>query len=239
MTGAPAPSADQHDAPAWTRSWRQRLTLAVIAGVATPLVRLLSITWRYEVEGQEHLRRLEATGSRYILAVWHGRILPGLWYWRRRGIVVMTSRNFDGEWIARVLERFGFGTARGSTSRGGARALRELVRTLARHPAAFTVDGPRGPAGVVQSGVVWLAGATGVPVLPYHAEADRHWTVRSWDRAQIPKPFARVALVIGAPMDVPRGLDEAGLAAEADNVGSALRALEGRCRARLAEGEPQ
>lgn len=231
-----APDALRDD-PGWTRSWRQRLLLAAIAAVVTPLVRLLSLTWRYEVTGTEHLRAVEAAGHRYILALWHGRILPGLWFWRRRGIVVITSRNFDGEWIARVLGRFGFRTARGSTSRGGARALRQLVREIAQHPAAFTVDGPRGPAGIVQPGVVWLAGASGVPVLPYHTEASRHWTVRSWDRTQIPKPFARVAFVIGAPVSVPRGLDAAGLAAAAAALGARLQQLERDCHTALADGD--
>ena len=89
--------------------------------------------------------------------------------------------------------RFGFGTARGSTSRGGARALVQLRRELAAgRPAAFTVDGPRGPARVAQPGAVWLAGATGHPILPFHIEADRFWTARSWDRHEVPKPFSTV-----------------------------------------------
>ena len=77
-------------------------------------------------------------------------------------------------------------------------------------PAGFTVDGPRGPARVAQPGAVWLAKATGNPVLPFHLEADRHWTMNSWDRTQIPKPFATVALVVGEPFDVPCDADDAG-----------------------------
>jgi lysophospholipid acyltransferase (LPLAT)-like uncharacterized protein len=138
------------------------------------------------------------------MAFWHGRILPATWFFRRRGIVVITSDNFDGEWIARIIERFGYGTARGSTSRGGRRALLQLKRDMAAgRPAGFTVDGPRGPARRAQPGAVWLAGATGNPLLPFHAEAARHWTARSWDRTQIPRPFSLVALVIGTPIEVP------------------------------------
>jgi hypothetical protein len=106
------------------------------------------------------------------VALWHGHILPGMFYFRDRGIVVVTSENFDGEWIARIIRRFGYGAARGSTSRGGARALRSLLKSIAQQPAAFTVDGPRGPRGVAQPGVVWLAKATGHPILPIHAAAD-------------------------------------------------------------------
>ena len=142
-------------------------------------------------------------GRQPILACWHGRILTGLYYFRHRGIVALASQNFDGEWIARILERFGYATARGSTSRGGARALVQLRRELAAgHGVAFTVDGPRGPARVAQAGAVWLAGATGQPILPFHLEADRSWTTRSWDRAQIPKPFSSVAVVLGEPIEV-------------------------------------
>ena len=108
------------------------------------------------------------------MAFWHGRILPATIYFRRRGIVVITSENFDGEWIAGIIERFGYGTARGSTSRGGRRALLQLKRDMAAgRPAAFTLDGPRGPARVAQPGAVWLAKATGNPVVPFHLEADQ------------------------------------------------------------------
>jgi lysophospholipid acyltransferase (LPLAT)-like uncharacterized protein len=116
---------------------------------------------------------------------------------------VITSQNFDGEWIARIITRFGYGTARGSTSRGGARALVQMRRDLAAgKPVAFSVDGPRGPARVAQAGAIWLAGATGHPVVPFHIEADRFWTTKSWDRAQIPKPFAKVRIAIGVPFNV-------------------------------------
>jgi lysophospholipid acyltransferase (LPLAT)-like uncharacterized protein len=137
------------------------------------------------------------------MAFWHGRILPATFYFRRRGIVVITSENFDGEWIARIIERFGYGTARGSTTRGGRKAMVQLVRAMrAGKPAGFTLDGPRGPARLAQPGAVWLAHATGNPILPFHLEAERAWTLRSWDRTQIPKPFASVALVIGEPIAV-------------------------------------
>ena len=149
--------------------------------------------------------RLRRDGKPPVMAFWHGRILAATYYFRRRGIMVITSENFDGEWIARIIERFGYGTARGSTSRSGRRALLELKRALAEgRPAGFTVDGPRGPAEQAQPGAVWLAGATGSPLLPFHLEAAGSWTARSWDRTQVPKPFSRVALVVGAPIEVPR-----------------------------------
>ena len=205
-----------------------RFKAALIAGTAYPLIAALCWTYRWKIEGAEHYAAVTSSGQQPILALWHGRILPGLHYFRNRGVVVITSQNFDGEWIARVLHRFGFGTARGSTSRGGARALVQLRRELgAGKPAAFTVDGPRGPARVVQPGVAFLAGATGQPILPYHIEASRHWTLRSWDRTQIPKPFSTVVLVIGAPIHV-SGTDDPTLQRSLAQIGESLHSLEER-----------
>src|SRR5690349_15261673 len=121
----------------------------------------------------------------------------------------MTSQNFDGEWIARIIRRFGYGTARGSTSRGGVRALVQLRRDMADgRPVAFTVDGPRGPARAAQPGAVWLAGATGNPIVPFHIEAATCWVAKSWDRHQIPKPGSDLTIAIGEPLEVP-ATDEA------------------------------
>ncbi len=229
-------TADVHDdaRPAWQRSWRRRAELAAIAGLGAPLLRLLGRTLRFEWQGREHLDALDRDGERYIVALWHGHILPGMFYFRDRGIVVVTSENFDGEWIARIIQRFGFGAARGSSSRGGARALRVLMRSIAAAPAAFTVDGPRGPRGVAHPGIVWLARATGHPILPIHAAADRAWTLGSWDRTHIPKPWSRVVLTIGAPMRVAREAGEAALDDARLDVEARLRACEAATAARLA-----
>jgi lysophospholipid acyltransferase (LPLAT)-like uncharacterized protein len=130
--------------------------------------------------------------------------LTGLYYFRHRGIVALASQNFDGEWIARILQRFGYRLARGSSSRGGARALMQMRRDLiGGRPVVFTVDGPRGPARVAQSGAAWLAGVSGQPILPFHTEASRSWTTSSWDHGQIPRPLSAVAVVVGTPIEVP------------------------------------
>ena len=161
------------------------------------------------------------------MAFWHGRILPATYFFRGRGIVVITSENFDGEWIAGIIERFGYGTARGSTSRGAQKALLQLTREMeAGKPVGFTVDGPRGPARVAQPGAVWLAKATGNPVLPFHLEANRHWTLNSWDRTQIPRPFATVALAVGEPFVVARDADEHALERARLELEQRLRSLE-------------
>ncbi len=195
----PGPRAASNSLTPW-----QLAQARTIAGVGAPLIGLLCRTLRWRVEGMGHYDAIVARRREPIFAFWHGRILPATWFWRDRGIVVMTSQNFDGEWIARIIRRFGYGTARGSTSRGARRALIQLKRDVAAgRPAAFTVDGPRGPARRVQPGAVWLAGATGNPILPFHIEAQRHWSASSWDRTQIPRPFSSMAVAIGAPFDVP------------------------------------
>ena len=193
-------------------------------------MRALGATYRWRVEGCEHYESILASGRRPVLAFWHGRILPATLYFRNRGIVVITSRSGDGEWIARIIQRFGYGTARGSSSKGGARALVQLRRDLAAgKPVAFTIDGPRGPARVAQPGAVFLAGATGHPVLPFHIESSRFWSAGRWDRTQVPKPFARVAVAIGEPMFVP-DTTEATVERCRQDLETRLAALEARAR---------
>jgi lysophospholipid acyltransferase (LPLAT)-like uncharacterized protein len=210
-----------------------RARAAAIAAVGYPLAAALGRTLTWKIEGAEHYDSLVQSGRPPVLALWHGRILPATLYWRDRGIVALTSENFDGEWIARLMARFGFRAARGSTSRGGSRALVQLRRELARgHTTAFTIDGPRGPVRVAQRGAVFLAGATGHPVLPFHIEASRHWTVRSWDRGIIPKPFSTVAVAIGPPLTVP-GTSEELIERRRRELEGCLAALEERCRAML------
>jgi lysophospholipid acyltransferase (LPLAT)-like uncharacterized protein len=211
----------------------QRARAAAIAAVAYPAVVALGRTLTWRVDGARHYDALVRSGRPPILALWHGRILPATLYWRDRGIVAMTSQNFDGEWIARLMRRFGFRAARGSTSRGGSRALVQLRRELAAgHAAAFTIDGPRGPARVAQRGAAFLAGATGHPVLPFHVEADRHWTARSWDGSMVPRPFSTVAVAIGEPFVV-EGTGDTAIDAGTRELERRLQRLEAACRSLL------
>ena len=214
---------------AWRASRRKRIEAKLFAVLGYRAVGLLGSTLRWRTEGLEHLDEIAASGRQPIMTFWHGRILPAVYFFRRRGIVVITSENFDGEWIAGIIERFGYGTARGSTSRGGRKALLQLVRDMAAgKPTGFTVDGPHGPARVAQPGAVWLAKATGNPVLPFHLEADRHWTLNSWDRTQVPKPYATVALAIGEPLEVAADADDSGVETARRMLEERLRALEQR-----------
>jgi lysophospholipid acyltransferase (LPLAT)-like uncharacterized protein len=209
---------------------RQYRKAYAIAAAATPLIRLLGATYRWQVDGFQHYESIVASGFQPIFAFWHGRILPATLFWKQRGIVVITSQNFDGEWIAGIIRRFGYGTARGSSSRGGARALVQLRRDLAGgKPAAFTIDGPRGPARVAQPGAVFLAGATRQPILPFHIESSSAWTMNSWDRTQVPKPFARIGVAIGEALEV-RDTDDITISTGLNELQRSLQELERRAQ---------
>jgi len=182
---------------------RKRLEARAIASLVWPLVEGLGGTYHWHNLGVEHLAQVRASGRQPIFGFWHGRILAAILRFRDSNITVITSQNFDGEWISKVTAKFGYGSARGSTSRGGSRALVQLRRVLDEGgAAAFTVDGPRGPAKIAQPGAVWLAGATGHPVVPFHIEATRAWALHSWDRHLIPKPGSDVVVAIGEPLYV-------------------------------------
>jgi lysophospholipid acyltransferase (LPLAT)-like uncharacterized protein len=219
------------DSASWQQSSRKRAEVAAIAAVGYPILRTLGSTWKWKVSGAGHVGAIHASGRQPILSVWHGRILPATLYFQRRGMVAIASQNYDGEWIARIITKFGYGTVRGSSSRGGSKALLQLVREVKSKGVAFTLDGPRGPAEIAQPGAVWLAKATGNPLMPCHAEAASSWTIKSWDRTQIPKPFTTVAIAIGEPLYVPRDADEQAL----EQCRSRLQQSLAECKVKCAE----
>ena len=166
-------------------------------------IKLIGMTLRYQTEGWEHFEAIEAAGKVPIYTFWHDRIFAGTYFFRDRGIVVMTSESKDGEYIARFIKRLGYGAIRGSSTRGGSKALVEMIRAMRDGlPTAFTADGPRGPRYVAKPGPVFLAKKTGDPIFPFVTECKRFWTVKSWDRMQIPRPFSKVNIFIGDPIYV-------------------------------------
>jgi lysophospholipid acyltransferase (LPLAT)-like uncharacterized protein len=184
--------------PARTPAQERKVARQVGAGLAA--LRVLARTWRITVVHDEPLRHLRAERRPVILSCWHGELLPLIWHHRAQGISILVSEHRDGEIIARVAERIGFGTVRGSTSRGGGRALLALVRVLnAGGDVAVTPDGPRGPARQYAPGALVAAQRAAAPVLPVAAWVDRAWRLRSWDRFVVPKPFARIVVAYGDP----------------------------------------
>ena len=190
-------------------SLSRRTQIPIIAAAALTVLRTLGPTLRFDVVGLRNVERVHASGRRCVLAFWHCGILPATWWWRNRGIVVMNSTNFDGQWTRRVIEGVGFGTAQGSSTRGGLRGLAVMAQKIEQgHDAAFTIDGPRGPRYVAKPGPVLLARRTGAPIICFHVHPERaHTFKKSWDLFQVPYPFSRVALVIGPPIEVPGDAD--------------------------------
>jgi lysophospholipid acyltransferase (LPLAT)-like uncharacterized protein len=187
----------------------QQVQVRLLGWAGAQLVRLLGRTLRFDVLGLEHLEREHAAGRRVIFAFWHRCIFAATWFWRHRGIVVLNSVNFDGQWTRRVIERLGFGTAQGSSTRGGLRGLVVMAERLRQgRDVAFTIDGPRGPRYVAKPGAVLLARRTGRPILAFHIGVERAWTLKkSWDLFQIPKPFSRAVVVIAPVVEVPERAD--------------------------------
>jgi lysophospholipid acyltransferase (LPLAT)-like uncharacterized protein len=145
-----------------------------------------------------------------IYAFWHRAVFPAAWMWRRLGIGVMVSRSFDGEYIARIIEKFGFVAVRGSSSRGGSEALRGMRDVLQQGaPVAFTIDGPRGPKYVAKPGPVLLARSTGLPMAAFYVALSNAWVLKTWDAFVIPKPFSRALVRVSAKMLVPEKVNDA------------------------------
>jgi len=180
----------------------------VIAG----MIRLLALTLRRQLEDPEGLLQRNP-GEPRIWALWHNRILlmPYVYEWLCPGrrMLMLVSRSRDGEFITRIMNRFGIDGARGSTSKGGSNALRELLRELERPQArdlGITPDGPRGPLARVQDGVLVLAATSGRPIYPITIHYSSFWQLPSWDRFQIPQPGAVCRVVIGPALAAPKNL---------------------------------
>lgn len=190
-------------------------------------VLMIGRSLRWTVLGWENFEAALGMGKPPIFTFWHREIFSATWFWRHRGIVVMTSQNFDGEYIARIIQKHGYGAARGSSSRGAMRALKEMIRTMRRgKPTAFTIDGPRGPRYIAKSGSVLLAKATGAPILCFHIAPRHAYTFRrSWDQFQIPYPFSPVAIFIAPPIMVSRDSHEEEQARKLVEVQAALEGL--------------
>ncbi len=207
-TATPSPVSETSSASAPSYTGRERLLLWLISTIGTLAVRLIGMTLRFGVQ-------IEPGGPAFnthplILCFWHRGIFSSTWAFRKQGIGVITSQSFDGEYIARIISAFGYVPIRGSSSRGGARALLESRRILeAGRTVAFTTDGPRGPLYVSKPGPVLLASKSGVPIVAFHIAVEKAWLLRSWDRFMIPKPFSRALLCMSSRMAIPPALDDA------------------------------
>jgi lysophospholipid acyltransferase (LPLAT)-like uncharacterized protein len=193
-------------------SLRQRIVLWFVTALGYLAIRFIGPTLRFTAsveDGGPEKIHLDPG----IMVFWHRCVFPATYFYRKRGIAVMTSQSFDGEYIARIIERFGFSAPRGSSSRGGVRALLGMHKIIDQGlSVAFTIDGPRGPMYVAKPGPVLLARNTRAPIYCFYIALENAWIVRSWDQFMIPKPFSRALLRVGKLIQVPPETDSAGLA---------------------------
>src|SRR5205823_6320334 len=179
--------------------WSRRIQIPIIAGIVYSVIRLLGPTLRFEVLGWHHAKKVYASKKQCIWAFWHRVIIPIVWWYRNHGVVVMNTTAFDGQWTRKVIEWLGFGTAQGSSSRGGLRGLAVMARRIEEgKDCAFTIDGPRGPRYIAKPGPVMLARKSGAAIFCFHISMKHKIQLKSWDHFQIPLPFTP-AVVLKAP----------------------------------------
>jgi lysophospholipid acyltransferase (LPLAT)-like uncharacterized protein len=178
-----------------TYTLKQRLALAIIPRIASMAICCLGVTLRYRDVCDPDAIPGYDTPPPAVYAFWHRCLLACAWRFRNHGVTILISRSFDGELIARTVERLGFVAIRGSSSRDGTAGLRNLHRAyLSGHYCAITADGPRGPAMIAKPGVTQLAKLANTTVSAFYVHPERAWQLRSWDRFLIPKPFSRVTI---------------------------------------------
>lgn len=204
-------------------SFKQRLMIRAADLSFYSLIASVGRTVRFKVEGWENWEAVARASHTPIYCLWHEQIFLSTYFWRGSGMVVVTSQSFDGEYIARFLRRLGYGTSRGSSTRGGAGALVRLIRSVrAGHSAGFTVDGPKGARRVAKMGAILLAKKTGQPVLPFAVLPEKFRRLPSWDKMQIPLPFTRAKVSIHRPIYVSPDAGDRELEAKRDELQLAL-----------------
>jgi lysophospholipid acyltransferase (LPLAT)-like uncharacterized protein len=185
---------------------RLKLSPATARPVISSVVRALAGSWRIRLVHEERWRVLHEQGQPVVFLLWHEALLPLLWQHREQGVAIVVSEARDGQYLSDLAASLGYWAVRGSSTRGGARALLGAVRELqAGRSIAFTPDGPRGPRRELKPGVIAAAQRGGGVIVPIHAEADRAWRLHSWDRFMIPQPLARVLITYGRPFGVTTG----------------------------------
>ena len=209
---------------------RLKVAPETVRALAAPAIRLLARSWRMRTAHEERWRPLYETRRPLVYLLWHEVLLPLLWQHRGQGVAIVVSEAREGQYLTDLAYSLGYRAVRGSSTRGGTRALLGAVRELREGGSvAFTPDGPRGPRRDFKAGVVAAAQRGGGVVVPIHAEADRAWRLHSWDRFLIPQPAARVTVTYGRPFEV--GPGEAGLVAGQEEAIRRLEEIAGRLSA--------
>lgn len=215
-------------------SFSDRVKLWLISWAGYLFIRMVGATLRYRFIPEPGCladeNAVAAPGT--IWCFWHRSVLPATYRFRNQGLAVMTSRSFDGEYIARIIQKLGFVAVRGSSSRGAVGALIGMRQQLEQgHAAVFTIDGPRGPRYVAKPGPILLAKKTGAPINCFYVAVERAWILNSWDQMIIPKPFSRAVIYASSPLRVPADATDEQMSALHQQMQATLE----RCRLKAEE----
>ena len=191
-------------------SFSERVKLWLISWAGFLFIRIVGATLRYKFFLEPGcVADSYGAGPPAIWCFWHRAVIPATYRFRNKGLAVMTSRSFDGEYIARIIQKLGYAAVRGSSSRGAVGALIGMRQQLEQgHGVVFTIDGPRGPRYVAKPGPVLLAKKTGIPISCFYVAVERAWILNSWDQMIIPKPFSQAAIYASGPIHVPADATE-------------------------------
>jgi lysophospholipid acyltransferase (LPLAT)-like uncharacterized protein len=191
-------------------SLREEILLWLISWAGYLAIAFIGPTLRYSISWEETPSDPNATFEKPVIySFWHRAVFAASWMWRSQKIAVMVSRSFDGEYIARIIEKLGFTAVRGSSSRGGVSALLGMQTELEKgETVAFTIDGPRGPKYVAKPGPVLLSKITGKPMSAFYVALEHKWVLKTWDEFMIPKPFSRALVRLGRKVIVPSDANE-------------------------------
>jgi lysophospholipid acyltransferase (LPLAT)-like uncharacterized protein len=204
-------------------SLRQKILLWLISWAGYLAISLIGPTLRYSISWEELPSPPDATYEKPVIySFWHRAVFAGAWLWRKAGAAVMVSRSFDGEYIARTIEKLGFIAIRGSSSRGGATALLGLKSRLEQGtPVVFTIDGPRGPKYIAKPGPVLLSSVSAMPMAAFYVALSDAWVLKTWDALMIPKPFSKALVRFSAKIKVPGDAN-----ADAEQLAEYLKQLQ-------------
>ena len=211
-----------------TFSLRQRLLLAVAGHLGVWVLLLLGLTWRIKVRGRLDIYPQRKKTAKRIYCFWHNRQLGLAYTERKKNVGILISSHFDGELIARIVSRLGYLPLRGSSTKGGSAGLISMIKNEEVTYLAITVDGPRGPKGIVKPGALYLASRSGLPIVPVSCDSSSKWVMNSWDRFEIPRPFAQVVVSIGEPIFIDNNADNRELDKQTGKLAAILDEL-GKC----------
>jgi lysophospholipid acyltransferase (LPLAT)-like uncharacterized protein len=219
-------------------SFSERMKIWLISWAGFLFIRSVGATLRYKIFAEPGcIADSYGAGPPAIWCFWHRAVIPATYRFRNQGLAVMTSRSFDGEYIARIIQKLGFRAVRGSSSRGAVGALLGMRQQLEQgHAVVFTIDGPRGPRYVAKPGPILLAKKTGVSINCFYVAVERAWILKSWDQMIIPKPFSRALIYGSAPMYVPAAATDEQTAAFHQQMQETLERCRLGAEKQLADG---